>query len=81
MTSGYYQSEGTQGENITDGIDITNWKVKDPNSGEITFSVWDFAGQTVYYNTHQVRSIISMLFFIMFTVLTFYVLFSIENQI
>ena len=53
LTSGHYQSYGTQGENITDGIDITNWKVQEDDQ-EITFSVWDFAGQTVYYNTHQV---------------------------
>ena len=58
LTSGRYQSEGTQGEAITDGIDITNWQVKnDEEDGELTFSVWDFAGQTVYYNTHQVLNI------------------------
>ena len=42
-------------EAITDGIDISKWEV--PVKGEkdpLTFSVWDFAGQTVYYNTHQV---------------------------
>ncbi|XP_050400370.2 uncharacterized protein LOC126817438 [Patella vulgata] len=42
----------TVGEDITDGIDICPWKVK-TEEGELTFSVWDFAGQTVYYNTHQ----------------------------
>ena len=46
------QRYGTVTEGITDGIDITDWKVK-----EITFSIWDFAGQTVYYNTHQVGSV------------------------
>ena len=73
----------TKTEKITDGIDITEWKVgvaeayqSDPyydsddddydedeaeeapgySSGDtLTYSVWDFAGQTVYYNTHQVR--------------------------
>ena len=53
LTSEYYQSHGTQGERITDGIDITTWNVK-RNDENIVFSVWDFAGQTVYYNTHQV---------------------------
>ena len=24
----------------------------------VTFSMWDFAGQAVYYNTHQVRACI-----------------------
>ena len=43
------------GENITDGIDISEWVVPVKDSKEpITYSVWDFAGQTVYYNTHQV---------------------------
>lgn len=42
------------GEGITDGIDIAVWSIK--QSGQpLTYSVWDFAGQTVYYNTHQVR--------------------------
>ncbi|GFN74887.1 leucine-rich repeat serine/threonine-protein kinase 1, partial [Plakobranchus ocellatus] len=53
-------------EKITDGIDITEWKlttsdlsrmgiqVKDKDDSQpLHFSVWDFAGQTVYYNTHQ----------------------------
>ena len=53
LTSEYYQSYGTQGERITDGIDITTWNVN--RKGEnVIFSCWDFAGQTVYYNTHQV---------------------------
>ncbi|KAH3812974.1 hypothetical protein DPMN_141417, partial [Dreissena polymorpha] len=42
----------THGEAITDGIDISNWTVRH-NDESLTFSVWDFAGQTVYYNTHQ----------------------------
>ena len=41
------------GEKITDGIDIGTWTVK-AGQKYVTFSVWDFAGQTVYYNTHQV---------------------------
>ncbi|XP_025077380.1 uncharacterized protein LOC112554025 isoform X3 [Pomacea canaliculata] len=40
------------GEEITDGIDIHPWIV-DTEEGPLKFSVWDFAGQTVYYNTHQ----------------------------
>ncbi|XP_033763307.1 uncharacterized protein LOC117344606 [Pecten maximus] len=47
----YYQDYGEQ---ITDGISITDWTVKTKNKDEsLTFNVWDFAGQTVYYNTHQ----------------------------
>uniref|UniRef100_A0A1I8FWE5 non-specific serine/threonine protein kinase n=1 Tax=Macrostomum lignano TaxID=282301 RepID=A0A1I8FWE5_9PLAT len=39
-------------EAITDGIDISTWTIN--RSGQsVTFSVWDFAGQTLYYNTHQ----------------------------
>jgi len=46
-------SSGTTG--ITDGIDISSWSLN-RNGQMLTFSVWDFAGQTVYYNTHQVRT-------------------------
>ncbi|KAK3098103.1 hypothetical protein FSP39_016142 [Pinctada imbricata] len=42
----------TGAEDITDGIDIANWTVS-YNDNQIMYSVWDFAGQTVYYNTHQ----------------------------
>ncbi|XP_059176566.1 uncharacterized protein LOC131956160 [Physella acuta] len=42
----------TMEEELTDGIDISSWSVP-TEEGELTFSVWDFAGQTVYYNTHQ----------------------------
>ena len=35
------------------GIDITEWSKKIEDD-VIRFSIWDFAGQTVYYNTHQV---------------------------
>ena len=38
---------------VTVGIDITNWTVDKQEKGRVTFSVWDFAGQTVFYNTHQ----------------------------
>ncbi|XP_060565876.1 uncharacterized protein LOC132724909 isoform X2 [Ruditapes philippinarum] len=41
-----------QGEDITDGIDIQTWQVKHEEE-KITYNIWDFAGQTVYYNTHQ----------------------------
>lgn len=40
---------------LTDGIDITDWDV-DTDSKEvdrITLNAWDFAGQEVYYTTHQ----------------------------
>ncbi len=60
LLSGRYFTEGTGDQEITDGIDIADWTVKTsiPNSREdvtINYSVWDFAGQSVYYNTHQVR--------------------------
>ena len=38
---------------ITDGIDIVDWRVP-LQGGDLTYSIWDFAGQSVYYNTHQV---------------------------
>ncbi|XP_064623321.1 uncharacterized protein LOC135485349 isoform X1 [Lineus longissimus] len=54
LTANQLQKESQGTEMITDGIDITNWKIREDGSDEeLTFSVWDFAGQTVYYNTHQ----------------------------
>jgi len=54
LTRDIMVSSGSYGEKITDGIDITTWVVEH-NDDSISFSVWDFAGQTVYYNTHQVN--------------------------
>ncbi|KAK3609671.1 hypothetical protein CHS0354_035956 [Potamilus streckersoni] len=54
LTSSTFQAYMDYGESITDGIDIMDWQV--PLKDEplpLTYSVWDFAGQTVYYNTHQ----------------------------
>jgi GTPase SAR1 family protein len=50
------RSVTTEGDTtITNGIDISNWSLN--REGQtLTFSVWDFAGQTVYYNTHQVSN-------------------------
>jgi len=52
LTCGATVSSSSVGAKITDGIDITSWTVKHSEEN-LTFSVWDFAGQTVYYNTHQ----------------------------
>ncbi|XP_077989757.1 uncharacterized protein LOC144444214 [Glandiceps talaboti] len=52
LMSGNFYTSATYAEKITDGIDITSWTVK-TTVDTITYSVWDFAGQTVYYNTHQ----------------------------
>ena len=47
---------GTKADEVTDGIDIKQWTVRPVGESEnIVFSIWDFAGQSVYYNTHQVR--------------------------
>ena len=66
LTNKRFQARHDYKEQITDGIDITEWKIQtsemnlpeestDKDSDEpLHFSVWDFAGQTVYYNTHQV---------------------------
>ncbi|KAK7485956.1 hypothetical protein BaRGS_00022822 [Batillaria attramentaria] len=47
------KTEGTKGEDITDGIVIQPWTVKSDSGVEVTYNTWDFAGQTLYYNTHQ----------------------------
>ena len=49
-----YRAPHSETEAITDGIDISTWTVKS-DQVELQYSVWDFAGQTVYYNTHQVK--------------------------
>eukprot|EP00105_Crassostrea_gigas_P045169 XP_019929317.1 PREDICTED: uncharacterized protein LOC105344416 isoform X2 [Crassostrea gigas] len=46
------KSSLTGHESITDGIDICTWKTS-RDGEEISYSIWDFAGQTVYYNTHH----------------------------
>ena len=48
-------TSGTEKEIPTDGIDIIPWTVKSKDNREVTYSTWDFAGQAVYYNTHQVK--------------------------
>ena len=55
MTDGKIKKRSNQKEMITDGIDIKSWRVPVENGDNLTFSIWDFAGQTVYYNTHQVK--------------------------
>ncbi|XP_069136652.1 uncharacterized protein [Argopecten irradians] len=52
MSNLQQESNLTGAEAITDGIDICTWEVN--HKGEtVSYSVWDFAGQTIYYNTHQ----------------------------
>ncbi|XP_070196653.1 uncharacterized protein [Littorina saxatilis] len=53
LMSGSKKTEGTKNEDITDGILIQPWTVKNDAGVEITYNTWDFAGQTLYYNTHQ----------------------------
>ena len=55
LMSGHYQTKPLSAEDITDGIIVNSWTVKHNNDKRVTFSTWDFAGQTVYYNTHQVN--------------------------
>ncbi|XP_019639098.1 PREDICTED: malignant fibrous histiocytoma-amplified sequence 1 homolog, partial [Branchiostoma belcheri] len=42
------ESEPTKPEERTPGIEITELRISD-----MTFSMWDFAGQEIYYITHQ----------------------------
>ena len=63
MTNDKFSAYHDYGEQITDGIDITTWNVPVPGGdkkSQISYSVWDFAGQTVYYNTHQVCMLYSV---------------------
>jgi GTPase SAR1 family protein len=55
LTKNRFAQEDDYEEKITDGIDICEWNVPIENEQQpLQYSVWDFAGQTVYYNTHQV---------------------------
>lgn len=45
-----YQNKPTQ---VTDGINIDDWQIDLEDGTTLTYSMWDFAGQSVYYNTHQ----------------------------
>ena len=47
-----FRAPHSETEAITDGIDISTWTVRSEQV-DLQYSVWDFAGQTVYYNTHQ----------------------------
>jgi len=51
----YFQSERleTSIPKVTDGIQIKKWELINEDDSKLTFSMWDFAGQSVYYNTHQ----------------------------
>ncbi|EDV23062.1 uncharacterized protein TRIADDRAFT_57945 [Trichoplax adhaerens] len=53
LRSASFSDKTTGEEAITDGIDIAIWTVETPDKQKIEYSLWDFAGQTLYYNTHQ----------------------------
>ena len=38
---------------LTDGIEIKEWTIDLEDATKLVYSMWDFAGQSVYYNTHQ----------------------------
>eukprot|EP00727_Mastigamoeba_balamuthi_P002474 m51a1_g12223 putative leucine-rich repeat-containing protein (2167) ;mRNA; f:41731-50444 len=38
----------------TDGVDITTWEYDDANQHRISVDIWDFAGQMIHMNTHQI---------------------------
>ena len=44
------KNKKTKRKGVTDGIDVHFWKPKDQN---VAISLWDFAGQEIYYTTHQ----------------------------
>ncbi len=71
LVRAFLQSHSETPPVVTDGIDIVKWKVPlEIDDDFLEFSVWDFAGQSVYYHTHQVKYIIKikidLLFFFMF---------------
>ncbi|PAA48002.1 hypothetical protein BOX15_Mlig030627g5 [Macrostomum lignano] len=60
-------------EEITDGIDIGDWTIDiGDGSQPLNFSTWDFAGQKVYYNTHQFFLTHRAVYLLLYTVRTGY---------
>ena len=56
LVRAFLESHAEEPPTVTDGIDIIKWKVPLHDSNDVLeFSVWDFAGQSVYYHTHQVQ--------------------------
>lgn len=55
LVRAFLASHAESAPTVTDGIDILKWKVPLGEPDDVLeFSVWDFAGQSVYYHTHQV---------------------------
>ena len=55
LVRAFLRSHSSEPPTVTDGIDIIKWRVPLPQTNDaLEFSVWDFAGQSVYYHTHQV---------------------------
>ena len=52
-------------KNVTDGIDVHQWVPKDC---DVEISLWDFAGQEIYYTTHQFFISSGALYLIVFNV-------------
>ncbi|UJR35583.1 hypothetical protein I4U23_028336 [Adineta vaga] len=54
LVRAFLESHSNSAPAVTDGIDIVKWKVPLSEQNDVLeFSVWDFAGQSVYYHTHQ----------------------------
>ena len=50
---------------VTDGIDVHQWV---PDNTDVEISLWDFAGQEIYYTTHQFFLSAGTLYLIVFDV-------------
>ena len=53
----------------TDGIYVNQWKVQLPNGKAVDTEVWDFAGQEIYYTTHQLFLSDQAIYFIVWNIL------------
>jgi Leucine-rich repeat (LRR) protein len=40
-------------QNSTDGIEISQWTVKDSQNRDLRVNIWDFGGQEYYHGTHR----------------------------
>lgn len=51
-------------------IDILSWEHEEEGYPPITFGIWDFAGQEVYYSTHQFFLTTRSIYMIVFSIFT-----------
>ena len=60
------QDKKKKRKGVTDGIDVHQWV---PDNTDVEISLWDFAGQEIYYTTHQFFLSAGTLYLIVFNII------------